>query len=359
MPTKTVLVADDSRNIVNLIEYNFTKSGYKVIDAYDGIQALAKAFAEAPDIIILDINMPLKDGFEVCKTLRSNPLTVNVPIIILSARSKEFDKITGFGLGADDYMTKPFKVEELIGRANSLLLGEKAENTSVGEGEGEAPIKEESGVIIGDPQIDSLFNGKLFKGANILLTGPLGTGKSTVCRKFIAKGLAMHESSLYVSVEDVRLIADSLNSQTGSRLEEYKNENMFRLVSALDPKERDFEEIVRKITGASEEIEQSIQRKKGGRRVIDSVSGLFTNYGETKMYQFLSQIIHTSASFGGVTTFYTLEEGELNPQQSAAVKSLMDGVIELKNETAGIYAKVLNMKWIEASKDKVRLWSRL
>jgi len=358
---KKILVADDSRNIVNLLKYNFSKKGYVVIEAFDGEQALQKALSEKPDIIILDINMPLKDGFDVCRTLRNTPQTFTVPIIILSARSKEFDKLTGFGLGADDYMTKPFKIEELIERADSLLAGNKIVKLTpkaVNE-TGEKPVNS-SYVCLGEEKLDSLFKGKLYRGANILLTGPLGTGKSSICRKFMAMGLQQGESGFYIAVEDPPdLIMDRLNGMVAFMLQKFREDNMFRIASISGMKSGDYEEMLKTLTVAGEEIDQSIQKKKGGRRVIDSVSGLFASYDEDKVYHFLSMIVHTASSFGGVTTLYVLEEGTLTPQQSTTVKSLMDGVVELKNEQTGIFAKVLNMKWVDVSKDKVKLWNKV
>lgn len=358
MPQWKVLVADDSRNIVNLIKYNFEKKGYSVIEAYDGEDSLKKAFSEKPDIIILDINMPIKDGFEVCRTLRNTPQTLNVPIIILSARSKEFDKLTGFGLGADDYITKPFKIEELVERADSLLTGRKdIAKPQILLRRPEEKIESEGNVYLGDAQLDGLFKGKLFKGANILLTGTLGTGKSTICRKFMAAGLQKEERGLYISVEDPPgLVSESLNNLAGYMIEKYKKDNMFRLVSVPEKKPASIDELLNIVTSAGDEVEQNIQKKKGGRRVMDSVSGLFLNYDEGTVNRFLAQFVHTASAFGGVTTLYTLEEGTLTVQQNSMIKSLMDGVVELKMEQTGVFARIVNMKWAEFSKDKVKLW---
>lgn len=367
MEPRKILVADDSRNIIELLKYNFEKKGYGVIEAYDGEQTINKALSEKPDIIILDINMPLKDGFEVCRVLRNTPQTLNIPIIILSGRSKEFDRLTGFSFGADDYVVKPFKVEELIERADSLLVGplagragRKVMRSSNVPGEIVKAGERASYVSLGDEKFDSLFKGKLYRGANVLLAGSVGTGKSTICRKFMAAGLKQEESGLYVAAEDPpALIIESLNSMLAYMIQRYEDENRFRIVSIPGMKAGDYDEMLKTITDAGEEIDQSIRKKKGGRRIIDSISGLISHYGETRIYQFLSQIVHTAAAFGGVTTLYTLEEGTITAQQSATVRSLMDGVIELKEESAGIYAKVVNMKWVDFSSDKIKLWNKI
>jgi len=129
-------------------------------------------------------------------------------------------------------------------------------------------------------------------------------------------------------------------------------------VSVRDLKHGDFDGAIKALAASGEEIDQSIQKKKGGRRVIDSVSGLFLNYTEKEVYQLLTQVVHTATAFGGVTTLYTLEEGALTSQQNTTIKSFMDGVIELRIEATGIYARVEHMKWIDVPKDRIKLWNR-
>ncbi len=114
----TILVVDDERNIVQLARLYLNKEGFQVEGAYDGAQALEKAKTLRPDLIILDIMMPEMDGLSVCKELRK---TSNVPIIILTARTDDVDRIVGLELGADDYVTKPFNPRELVARVKAVL----------------------------------------------------------------------------------------------------------------------------------------------------------------------------------------------------------------------------------------------
>ena len=114
-----ILVVDDEKSIVDIISYNLNKDGYEVITAYDGQQGLKIALTENPDLILLDIMMPKLDGFEVCKRIREKKL--QMPIIMLTARAEEVDKVLGFELGADDYVTKPFGVRELMARIKANL----------------------------------------------------------------------------------------------------------------------------------------------------------------------------------------------------------------------------------------------
>ncbi|MCQ2978667.1 MAG: response regulator YycF [Clostridia bacterium] len=113
-----VLVVDDEQSIVDILEFNLKKEGYEVICAFDGEEGLSKAQNEKPDLILLDIMMPKLDGIEVCKRVRQ---TSNVPILMLTARAEEVDKVLGLELGADDYITKPFSVRELMARVKANI----------------------------------------------------------------------------------------------------------------------------------------------------------------------------------------------------------------------------------------------
>jgi len=113
-----ILVVEDDPNILEALKYNLGREGYDTITAVDGAQAIEAARANKPDLIILDIMLPKMSGFEVCRILRKE---MAVPIIMLTARDDEIDKITGLDLGADDYMTKPFSMRELMARVRAML----------------------------------------------------------------------------------------------------------------------------------------------------------------------------------------------------------------------------------------------
>jgi diguanylate cyclase (GGDEF)-like protein len=117
----TILIIDDDPNISLLLKVNLENAGYAVIRAGDGIEGVALALREKPALIILDIMMPNINGFEVCRRLRENNDTSLIPVIMLSARGQPLDKITGLKLGADDYITKPFDIDELFARIDSRL----------------------------------------------------------------------------------------------------------------------------------------------------------------------------------------------------------------------------------------------
>ena len=121
MNNEKILVVDDEEHIAELISYNLTSNGYKVVIANNGIDAIKLAIEEKPNLILLDLMIPGKDGYDVCKDVRSNSEIRNTPIIMLTAKSEEVDKILGLELGADDYITKPFSVRELLARVKAVL----------------------------------------------------------------------------------------------------------------------------------------------------------------------------------------------------------------------------------------------
>lgn len=125
-----ILVVDDEKNIVDILRYNLEKEGYDVICAYDGKEAIFQAMKHKPDLILLDIMLPEYDGFIVCRKLRES---MTVPIIMLSAKGEELDKVIGLEMGADDYITKPFSARELIARVKSNLRRVTYSNTDNAE----------------------------------------------------------------------------------------------------------------------------------------------------------------------------------------------------------------------------------
>lgn len=116
---KTVLIVEDEKNIVDIIRFNLQRTGYDTLEAYDGEAGLAMAREKKPDLILLDVMMPKMMGFDVCRALRAEG--DNVPVIILTAREEEEDKILGLEIGADDYITKPYSFRELLARIRAVL----------------------------------------------------------------------------------------------------------------------------------------------------------------------------------------------------------------------------------------------
>jgi len=141
MSKPTVLVAEDESALVTLLRYNLEREGYRVLEARDGEEALLVAVEEQPDLVVLDWMLPQLSGIEVCRRLRGRQETRNVPIVMLTARGEESDSIRGLDTGADDYLTKPFSMTELLARLRAVLRRIR-------------PSLAEDVVVVGDIEMD-------------------------------------------------------------------------------------------------------------------------------------------------------------------------------------------------------------
>ncbi|MDI6602387.1 MAG: response regulator transcription factor [Thermoanaerobacteraceae bacterium] len=136
-----ILIIEDELNIQELLSFNISNAGYNVSVSNNGSDGIIKALSGMPDLIILDLMLPDIDGFEVCKTLKSDIKTKSIPIIMLTAKSEELDKILGLELGADDYITKPFSIRELLARMKVVLRRSKVDEDEKNNSEENAIIK--------------------------------------------------------------------------------------------------------------------------------------------------------------------------------------------------------------------------
>ena len=155
-PRKKILLVDDEAAIVQSLRYNLEKSGYTVVIAGDGRTAVTLASTETPDLIILDIMLPLLDGIEACKEIRK---VSSVPIIMLTAKDQEFDKVLALELGADDYVTKPFSLGEIMARIKARL---RRQDVTVEQQKNEA-------ISIGDITIDPARGRLVVRGSEVAL----------------------------------------------------------------------------------------------------------------------------------------------------------------------------------------------
>ena len=153
-----ILVVDDEPEAVELVEFNLKQAGFDVASATDGAEALKKARSLQPSLVVLDLMLPEVDGMEVCKLLRHDPATATIPIIMLTAKAAEIDRVLGLELGADDYVTKPFSPRELVLRVKSLLR------------RGQAPEEKKDLIRVGDLQVDIPRHQVTVKGKPIELT---------------------------------------------------------------------------------------------------------------------------------------------------------------------------------------------
>ena len=153
-----ILIAEDDHNLLTTLKYNLQKDGYHVATAIDGAEAIETARREKPDLIILDVMLPKMDGFEVCRILRKDMI---VPILMLTAKTEETDKVVGLEIGADDYMTKPFSMRELLARVRAMLRRAKMATSEPDE---KASLK------INDLEIDPARHRVLLRSAVVSLT---------------------------------------------------------------------------------------------------------------------------------------------------------------------------------------------
>ena len=174
-----ILVVDDEEDILNLLSYNLKKAGFQVVTAEDGPEALEIAKRESPELILLDIMLPNMEGTEVLKKLKADAATEEIPVIMLTAKGEEVDRIVGFELGADDYITKPFSPRELIlrvkaifkrrdgGRSHALLSTEKNPEKTIEARPSERPVANinevETPLVFGELRVD-LSRHRVFVG---------------------------------------------------------------------------------------------------------------------------------------------------------------------------------------------------
>jgi two-component system alkaline phosphatase synthesis response regulator PhoP len=154
---ETVMVIEDEKEIRELIRYNLERAGFKVQTVSDGEEGIRQAFASRPDAMVLDLMLPGRSGLEVLRELREEPTTRDLPVVVLTARSAEMDKLLGFEHGADDYLTKPFSPRELVARLKALLRRSQ-------------PSRSGGTLEVGDLRVDTLAREASWKGKGLTLT---------------------------------------------------------------------------------------------------------------------------------------------------------------------------------------------
>jgi len=159
MKERTILIVEDDKALIDVLKYNLTKEGYIIITALDGSQALEVARRSQPDVILLDVMLPKMDGFEVCRILRKE---MTVPILMLTAKDSEIDKIVGLEIGADDYLTKPFSMRELLARIRAMLRRSEMAGTK--------PPVQGMPIRVGELEIDTARRRVNVSGSTLKLT---------------------------------------------------------------------------------------------------------------------------------------------------------------------------------------------
>jgi len=352
-----ILIADDEPDIALILKTTLMRNGYTVVVAADGDEALEKARAERPGLLLLDLMMPKKDGYQVCRILREDPQFSLLPIIMLTAKGEAADRLLGFDVGADDYIVKPFDRDELVARVRAILRrGPQATVQPVETSEGLTPS--------GLPSLDQVLGGGLPKGSNLLVLGLIGSGKSSFGRNFIAAGLAAGEPCLCISVDDnPSVVRQGLDEATAASLTTCEQAGSFRLVDAYSwcaggagTAERfavtgilELTQLSGVVSDAAAELGQTIQDKRGGRRVIDSISSLLVNFELSSVQRFVAHLARSAVAFGGVSSLFIVEGGSVSDQVLNNIRYVVDGVLEFKREETRHYIRVASMKWRRAS----------
>jgi len=200
-----ILVVDDEKHIVELIRFNLSKEGWIVESALDGFTALDEAILGHPDIIVLDVMLPEMDGLEVCRRLKANEDTSHIPVIMLSAKSEELDKILGLEIGADDYMTKPFSPREMVARIKARLR--RKDTTNGGDREKSEVIRVNH--IVMEPEkfevyINNVKQEFTFKEFELLKLMMVNRGK-VFTREFLLERIWGYEYSYDTRTVDVHI----------------------------------------------------------------------------------------------------------------------------------------------------------
>src|SRR5258706_10173652 len=151
------MVIEDEKEIRDLVRYNLERAGFRVALAEDGDSGLERLFASRPDALVLDLMLPVRNGLEVLREVRDEPSTRDLPVLVLTARGTEMDKLLGFEHGADDYLTKPFSPRELVARLQALLRRSR-------------PVKTETAIEVGELRIDPLARDVTVSGRALVLT---------------------------------------------------------------------------------------------------------------------------------------------------------------------------------------------
>jgi CheY-like chemotaxis protein/KaiC/GvpD/RAD55 family RecA-like ATPase len=408
---KKIFIAEDNYQFCELYRMALGAEGYDVQFAHTGKEALDKIPMENPDLVILDVMMPDLDGYEVCRRLREMPEFALTPIIMLTALSTDEDKIKGYHVGADDYITKPFSLKVLRARVQSILERSRTEKGQGKEPEAVQPPAEpqarpeaqlqvpppppppplevlssappvqvvsqptiirevtversKSSIVSsrtlkldGDP-LEQLCGGAVPSGSNILIAGPLGSGKSAFSRLFVSWGLRNQNKCMIVCLDDdpsmVRKELDTRYQVDSARCEE---QGQMHFVDAYSwssgratPGEKfaisgtlELADLSALINDAADALGQTEQKKEGGGRVIDSISSLFLNFDLPYVQRFMAYLAR-SGHFAGVTTIFVVEDASCDEQALNNIKYVMDGVVEFRSENQHFFCRVQSMKW--------------
>lgn len=358
-----VLLVDDEEDIVTILSMQLKNAGYRLMTAHSGQEALQLFEQHNFDLLVTDAMMPQMSGYDLVKIVRAKENGKVIPIIMLTALSGESDALEAFKIGVDDFVTKPYNPGVLKAKIASLLISTnpKAE-AAVVRPSALVPVSGNSGL----PALDTILGGKWPSGSNILLLGEFGSGKSSFANSFLQAGMQQGDSAMMITVDNTPAqVRAQLEAITGGKLADYEAQNKFRLVDAASwsggyatsAQERfaitgnlELTGLAGAIMDAGAELGQTIAKKGGGRRVIDSISSLFVYFDLPTVQRFLLGMARTAVSYGGVSTLFLLETGSVDERTLNNIKYFMDGIFEFRRES-DFEMRVSNFKWQNCPKE--------
>ncbi|HSR53251.1 MAG TPA: response regulator [Acidobacteriota bacterium] len=207
MQREKIVVIEDESDILELIQYNLKREGYSVLTSTNGEEGLDLVRRENPDLVLLDLMLPGRDGIEVCKRLKSDPVSRNIPIVMVTAKGEESEVVLGLGVGADDYVTKPFSPKELMARVNAVLRRGQLKDE---QGEGERIVRDKIVIdaarhevtVDGDPVT---FTATEFRLLHFLAAHPGRVFKrDQLLNRVIGEDAFVHDRNIDVHVRSIR-----------------------------------------------------------------------------------------------------------------------------------------------------------
>lgn len=371
-----ILVVDDTPTGRKNAVLTLKRMGHEIVEAENAMQAIKALQHERFDFILTDMSMPTEEGeedpnsgLEVIKAAKSADASAKV--IVMTAYGTIDNAVEAMRFGAYDYLTKPFSNDELAMRVQRALgKGDSSwERPSVQPTVSTAPGLKR--VSSGNSAIDSALNGGIPIGSNLLILGPVGSGKSNFCRQFIAEGLKRDEKTMFIAVDDnpdyIRQAL--LRFHHIKSIKDYEAQNQLCFIDAyswcagIRSEEKyaitgllDLNQLYSVIADAGAELGQSSKEKLGGRRALDSISSLLVTFELPSVQRFIARIARTAAAYGGVTTLFVLEKGAVDEERLNNIKYLMDGAIEFsREEDDERYVRISHMKWIAHTSNLLKL----
>jgi DNA-binding SARP family transcriptional activator/KaiC/GvpD/RAD55 family RecA-like ATPase len=346
---KQILVAEDDVDLRLVLTMQLKSVGYIVTGVENGQTAMQLLQQQSFDLIITDVMMPGMTGYELARAVRLTDKCVNLPILMLTSLSSPEDALLAFRDGVDAFVSKPCDYQKLKLKVATLL-----------EGRPETPLDMKaikSLTSSGIKALDEALGGSWPAGSNFLLVGDFGSGKSTFARHFLIEGLLRHEPGLLISLNDnITRVRHELNMLTGGLLAQYESQDDFRLIDAsewlyLIPDSltalTKFTEV---IMSAGDALGQNTLRHRGGRRVVDNISGLLIHYDLATVQRFLIQLARTAQTYGEVSSLFVLEKDSVNEHTLNNLKYFMDGVFEFRVEKVP-EIRIADLKWQAHSKE--------